>query len=48
MIFFDDEPRNREVETKLGVTFVLVKNGTTRKVVEKGLELWRKQHPDKE
>ncbi|GAA6010260.1 hypothetical protein JCM11491_005416 [Sporobolomyces phaffii] len=43
MIFFDDEPRNREV-TKLGVTFVLVREGegVHRRLFESGLESWRK------
>ncbi|SCZ99023.1 BZ3500_MvSof-1268-A1-R1_Chr3-1g05770 [Microbotryum saponariae] len=33
--------RNREV-TKLGVTFVLVQNGMTKKLLESGIESWRK------
>ncbi|GAA5976520.1 hypothetical protein JCM5350_001717 [Sporobolomyces pararoseus] len=41
MVFFDDESRNREV-TKLGVTFVLVGNGVSRRLFESGLESWRK------
>lgn len=40
-VFYDDEPRNREV-TKLGVTFVLVTNGVDRKTFDGGLESWRK------
>jgi magnesium-dependent phosphatase 1 len=41
-IFFDDESRNQEVATKLGVTFVLVPNGVNKKLFERGLEQWRK------
>ncbi|SCV74148.1 BQ2448_6580 [Microbotryum intermedium] len=41
MVFYDDESRNREV-TKLGVTFVLVQNGITKKFLETGIETWRK------
>ncbi|KAF5348307.1 hypothetical protein D9756_010538 [Leucocoprinus leucothites] len=45
MLFFDDEHRNKEVES-LGVTFQLVSSsGTTNKLFEKGLALWRKRHP---
>ncbi|KZS95337.1 magnesium-dependent phosphatase-1 [Sistotremastrum niveocremeum HHB9708] len=44
MLFFDDEPRNREVES-LGVTFTLVKNGLTLNVFESGINQWRKLHP---
>ncbi|KAK4058280.1 hypothetical protein OIO90_000437 [Microbotryomycetes sp. JL221] len=42
MLFFDDESRNKEV-TRLGVTFVLVRDGVNRKLFESGLEAWRKQ-----
>ncbi|GAA5872220.1 hypothetical protein JCM8547_004786 [Rhodosporidiobolus lusitaniae] len=41
MLFFDDEPRNREV-TKLGVTFTLVNGSTTKTLFQSGLEAWRK------
>ncbi|KDE06014.1 hypothetical protein MVLG_03696 [Microbotryum lychnidis-dioicae p1A1 Lamole] len=44
MVFYDDESRNREV-TKLGVTFVLVQNGMTKKLLESGIESWRKKAP---
>ncbi|RMZ82527.1 hypothetical protein DV737_g2037, partial [Chaetothyriales sp. CBS 132003] len=37
MIFFDDEARNRNVETDLGVTFVLVPDGLTRDEVDRGV-----------
>ncbi|ORY77351.1 magnesium-dependent phosphatase-1, partial [Protomyces lactucae-debilis] len=40
MIFFDDEARNREV-AGLGVTFVLVPQGVTQSVFERGLRDWR-------
>ncbi|ORY88825.1 magnesium-dependent phosphatase-1 [Leucosporidium creatinivorum] len=42
MLFFDDEPRNKEVE-KLGVKMILVVDGVTRKVFEDGIETWRKK-----
>jgi len=44
MLFFDDEPRNREVE-KLGVTFVLANRGMNRKLLDRGLAEWRRRHP---
>ncbi|KAJ3556165.1 hypothetical protein NP233_g12041 [Leucocoprinus birnbaumii] len=48
MLFFDDEYRNKEVES-LGVTFQLVSSaGTTNKLFEKGLEVWRKRHQAEE
>jgi magnesium-dependent phosphatase 1 len=37
-----DEARNREV-TKLGVTFVLVRDGVNRQLFESGLDAWRKK-----
>ncbi|KAG8817839.1 hypothetical protein FRC19_011119 [Serendipita sp. 401] len=40
MLFFDDESRNREVES-LGVTFILVTRGTTHKLFWDGVEKWR-------
>ncbi|KAF9222241.1 magnesium-dependent phosphatase-1 [Gyrodon lividus] len=43
MLFFDDETRNREVDTKLGVTFVLVEDGMNWQSFEKGLREWRKR-----
>ncbi|KAF8579147.1 magnesium-dependent phosphatase-1 [Ramaria rubella] len=42
MLFYDDESRNREVES-LGVTFVLVRNGLDTKTFENGLKEWRKR-----
>ncbi|KAK4051934.1 hypothetical protein OIV83_002639 [Microbotryomycetes sp. JL201] len=42
MLFFDDESRNMEV-TKLGITFVLVRDGVNRQLFESGLDAWRKQ-----
>jgi magnesium-dependent phosphatase 1 len=44
MLFFDDEPRNREVE-KLGVTFHLIPKGVDNKQFEKGVAEWRRRHP---
>lgn len=44
MLFFDDEARNRNVETELGVTFVLVRDGMTRDEVDKGVRAWRKRN----
>ncbi|GHJ87662.1 hypothetical protein NliqN6_4064 [Naganishia liquefaciens] len=43
MLFFDDEARNKEVES-LGVTMCLVRNGVDRKVFERGLAEWRKRN----
>lgn len=40
ILFFDDETRNRDVET-LGVTMWLVRDGVTWKEVEKGVREWR-------
>ncbi|KAF8632133.1 hypothetical protein AX15_002027 [Amanita polypyramis BW_CC] len=45
MLFFDDEQRNKEVE-KLGVTFCLVSEGIDITTFEKGIEEWRKRHPE--
>lgn len=42
MLFFDDEIRNREVES-LGVTFVFVQNGLDAQTFEKGLKEWRQR-----
>lgn len=44
MIFFDDEARNRNVETELGVTFFLVRDGMTRDEVDRGVWAWRKRN----
>ncbi|OJT02616.1 Magnesium-dependent phosphatase 1 [Trametes pubescens] len=44
MLFFDDEHRNKEVES-LGVTFCLVKSGVNDRAFESGLVEWRKRHP---
>ncbi|CCL98026.1 uncharacterized protein FIBRA_00019 [Fibroporia radiculosa] len=44
MLFFDDESRNREVES-LGVTFCLASSGLDDKTFQKGLNEWRKRHP---
>jgi len=43
MLFFDDESRNKNVET-LGVVMQLVRNGVTRQEVDRGVELWRKRN----
>ncbi|KAI0086038.1 magnesium-dependent phosphatase-1 [Irpex rosettiformis] len=43
MLFFDDERRNKEVES-LGVTFCLVKKGIDDRTFEHGLAEWRKRH----
>jgi len=45
MLFFDDEMRNREVSSSLGVTFQLVQQGVDNACFEKGLEVWRARHP---
>ncbi|EIW52525.1 magnesium-dependent phosphatase-1, partial [Trametes versicolor FP-101664 SS1] len=44
MLFFDDEHRNKEVES-LGVTFCLVPSGVNDRAFESGLTEWRKRHP---
>ncbi|KAK8214097.1 magnesium-dependent phosphatase-1 [Phyllosticta capitalensis] len=43
MLFFDDEARNRNVET-LGVVMCLVRDGVTRDEIDRGVELWRKRN----
>jgi magnesium-dependent phosphatase 1 len=43
MLFFDDETRNRNVETELGVMFWLVRDGVTRNEVDKAVKEWRKR-----
>ncbi|KAJ7226816.1 magnesium-dependent phosphatase-1 [Mycena pura] len=40
MLFFDDEPRNREVE-RLGVTFHLTPDGIDNAVFEAGVQAWK-------
>ncbi|KAL1896745.1 hypothetical protein Sste5346_004377 [Sporothrix stenoceras] len=42
-LFFDDESRNRNVET-LGVTMFLVRDGVTWDSVERGVRAWRRRH----
>ena len=44
MLFFDDEPRNRNTE-KLGVTMHLIPKGVDNKQFETGLAEWRKRNP---
>lgn len=44
MLFFDDEARNRNVETELGVTFWLVRDGVSKVEVDKGVWEWRKRN----
>ena len=43
MLFFDDEVRNRNVES-LGVVMCLVRDGVTRAEVDRGISEWRKRH----
>lgn len=43
MLFFDDEARNRNVES-LGVTMYLVRDGVSKVEVERGIQEWRKRH----
>lgn len=43
MLFFDDEGRNRNVETELGVTFWLVRDGVSRDEVDRGVWKWRRR-----
>ncbi|MCJ1274837.1 hypothetical protein MMC21_002635 [Puttea exsequens] len=42
MLFFDDEERNRNVES-LGVTMCLVRDGVTRGEVDRGIRQWRRR-----
>ncbi|KAH7384492.1 acid phosphatase-domain-containing protein [Pyrenochaeta sp. MPI-SDFR-AT-0127] len=42
MLFFDDEPRNKNVEI-LGVTMWLVKSGVTREEIDAGVKSWRQR-----
>lgn len=44
MLFFDDEARNRNVESELGVTFCIVRDGLTREEVDKGVWAWRRRN----
>ncbi|KAL6717499.1 hypothetical protein ACLMJK_005414 [Lecanora helva] len=43
MLFFDDEVRNRNVES-LGVVMHLVRDGVTRVEVDKGVREWRRRN----
>ncbi|KAK2737650.1 hypothetical protein FQN57_007457 [Myotisia sp. PD_48] len=43
MLFFDDEARNRDVQTELGVCFCLVKDGMTKGEVDRGVWEWRRR-----
>ena len=43
MIFFDDEARNRNVEKELDVVFCLVEDGVSGKVLDEGVDRWRKK-----
>ncbi|RDL31963.1 putative magnesium-dependent phosphatase P8B7.31 [Venustampulla echinocandica] len=43
MLFFDDEARNKNVET-LGVTMYLVRDGVNAAEVDNGIKEWRKRH----
>ncbi|EXJ64267.1 hypothetical protein A1O7_00603 [Cladophialophora yegresii CBS 114405] len=43
MLFFDDEGRNRNVETDLGVTFCLVPDGVDCDEVDRGVWEWRRR-----
>jgi magnesium-dependent phosphatase 1 len=43
MLFFDDESRNKNVET-LGVVMQLVNNGVSMKEIDRGVESWRKKN----
>jgi magnesium-dependent phosphatase 1 len=43
MLFFDDEGRNRNVETDLGVTFCLVPDGVDCEEVDRGVWEWRRR-----
>ncbi|KAH0533477.1 hypothetical protein GP486_009005, partial [Trichoglossum hirsutum] len=41
MLFFDDEARNRNVETELGVMMYLVRDGVTNDEVDRAVREWR-------
>jgi magnesium-dependent phosphatase 1 len=43
MLFFDDEARNRNVESELGVTFCLVRDGVTKNEIDRGVDEWRRR-----
>ncbi|KAH8701658.1 putative magnesium dependent phosphatase [Talaromyces proteolyticus] len=43
MLFFDDEARNRNVQTELGVTFCLIRDGMTKEEVDRGVWEWRRK-----
>lgn len=43
MLFFDDESRNKNVET-LGVTMHLIRDGVSRVEIDAGVRSWRKRH----
>jgi magnesium-dependent phosphatase 1 len=43
MLFFDDENRNKEVES-LGVVMWLVRDGVSRNEVDEGIRSWRKRN----
>lgn len=43
MLFFDDEARNRNVES-LGVTMYLVRDGVSIEEIDNGVREWRKRH----
>ena len=44
MLFFDDETRNLNVQSELGVTFWLVRDGVTVDEVDKGVWEWRRRN----
>lgn len=43
MLFFDDESRNKNVET-LGVVMQLVNNGMSKEEIDRGVEAWRRRN----
>ena len=43
ILFFDDEQRNVNVQTELGVTFWLVRDGVTVDEVDAGVREWRRR-----
>lgn len=43
MLFFDDEQRNKIVESTFGVTFCCVEDGMTVEKFDQGVQKWRKQ-----
>ncbi|KAK9457360.1 magnesium-dependent phosphatase-1 [Dipodascopsis uninucleata] len=46
MLFFDDESRNKEVEYRLGVKFIHVRDGVSQRVFDQAITDWRRHRQD--